>query len=206
MSEHCHCIHAVQKRACQHKGFCERIKELEDANKDKAQLLARCFAEKKELQKRNTELLTYCEKLDEHEATLQTRIEELEAGIRDHIDWADTDEHGQMLAEIKRLKEHYSLQVATIGDKDTYIRSLQATITELEAKIETLEAELAKHQGSTFHPDWSLLEATRDTVKEQQAKIEELENANSDKSHLLARCFAEKKKLEAALKENDDGN
>jgi len=40
MSEHCHCTHAVQKRACQHKGFCERIKELEDANKDKSQLLA----------------------------------------------------------------------------------------------------------------------------------------------------------------------
>ena len=87
--------------------------ELENANSDKSHLLARCFAEKKELQKRNTELLTYCEKLDEHEATLQT-------------------------------------------------------------KIEKLEAELAKHQGSTFHPDWSLLTATRDTVKEQQATITEL--------------------------------
>ena len=58
-----------------------KVEELEDANKDKAQLLARCFAEKKELQKRNTELLTYCEKLDEHEATLQARIEEMEAAL-----------------------------------------------------------------------------------------------------------------------------
>ena len=38
------------------------------------------------------------------------------------------------------------------------------------------------------------------------AKIEELENANSDKSHLLARCFAEKKRLEAALRDIRDGN
>ena len=58
-----------------------KVEELEDANKDKAQLLARCFAEKKKLQKRNTELLTYCEKLDEHEATLQARIEKLEAAL-----------------------------------------------------------------------------------------------------------------------------
>jgi len=28
MSERCHCTHNVSKRACQHKGFCERIKEV----------------------------------------------------------------------------------------------------------------------------------------------------------------------------------
>ena len=50
MSEHCHCTHAVQKRACQHQGFFERIKELEDANKDKSQLLASFRKDNEELQ------------------------------------------------------------------------------------------------------------------------------------------------------------
>jgi len=90
------------------------------------------------LLQRNTELLTYCEKLDEHEATLQT-------------------------------------------------------------KIETLKAELAKHQGSTFHPDWSLLTATRDTVKEQQATIEKLEAEL--RFERLPKIVPEQ--CEAALKENE---
>ena len=90
------------------------------------------------LLQRNTELLTYCEKLDEHEATLQT-------------------------------------------------------------KIEKLEAELAKHQGSTFHPDWSLLTATRDTVKEQQATIEKLEAEL--RFERLPKIVPEQ--CEAALKENE---
>ncbi len=29
MSERCHCMHECQKRACQHKDFCDRIDELE---------------------------------------------------------------------------------------------------------------------------------------------------------------------------------
>ena len=39
-----HCAPGDMQRAA------ERIQELEDANKDKAQLLARCFAEKKKLE------------------------------------------------------------------------------------------------------------------------------------------------------------
>ena len=46
-------------------------------------------------------------------------------------------------------------------------------IAKQQATITSLTAELAKHQGSSFHPDWSLLEATRDTVKELQATITE---------------------------------
>lgn len=34
-----------------------------------------------------------------------------------------------------------------------------------------LRAELAKHQESEFHPDWSMLEATRDSLAEHQQII-----------------------------------
>jgi hypothetical protein len=44
----------------------------------------------------------------------------------------------------------------------------------------SLKAELAKHQESEFHPDWSLLEATRAVVKEQAAEILKL-NEKLDK-------------------------
>lgn len=51
-------------------------------------------------------------------------------------------------------------------------------------RIEELEAELSKHQESSFHPDWSLLVATRESLKDHmsgladmQTRIEELEDA-----------------------------
>lgn len=43
-----------------------------------------------------------------------------------------------------------------------------------EARIAELRRELAKHQESEFHPDWSMLEATRDSLKECQGIIAEL--------------------------------
>jgi len=46
--------------------------------------------------------------------------------------------------------------------------------------LKMAEAELAKHQESEFHPDWSLLEATRAVVKEQAAEILKL-NEKLDK-------------------------
>lgn len=40
-----------------------------------------------------------------------------------------------------------------------------------------LEAELAKHQESQFHPDWSMLEATRNALKETQQECKRLRDA-----------------------------
>ena len=37
-----------------------------------------------------------------------------------------------------------------------------------------LRAELAKHQESEFHPDWSMLSATRDSLAEHQDMIRRL--------------------------------
>ena len=33
MIERCHCIHTISKRACQHKGFCDYINDLETVNR-----------------------------------------------------------------------------------------------------------------------------------------------------------------------------
>lgn len=42
------------------------------------------------------------------------------------------------------------------------------------AENAALRAELAKHQESEFHPDWSMLEATRDSLAEHQQIIRDL--------------------------------
>lgn len=52
---------------------------------------------------------------------------------------------------------------------ETVLRA--AGVAELVARVAKLEAELATHQESTFHPDWSLLEATRGSLREHQEMI-----------------------------------
>jgi cell division septum initiation protein DivIVA len=47
-----------------------------------------------------------------------------------------------------------------------YARQCIAT---LKAENEKLRAELATHQESSFHPDWSMLEATRSSLREHMA-------------------------------------
>lgn len=47
-------------------------------------------------------------------------------------------------------------------------------IPDLIAEIERLRTGLAKHQESEFHPDWSLLQAGRESLKESWAEIERL--------------------------------
>jgi len=97
MSEHCHCIHAVQKRACQHKGFCERIKELEDANKDKSQLLARYVAKNNALEAESEDW----ECLGQLNDILQAKIDELEAELAT----VRKDRHRSAVAMQKRIEK-----------------------------------------------------------------------------------------------------
>ena len=47
-----------------------------------------------------------------------------------------------------------------------------AGVPKLAARIRELEAALATHQESSFHPDWSLLEATRASPQEHWAIIQ----------------------------------
>jgi len=51
---------------------------------------------------------------------------------------------------------------------------IQPIIAAWKNRVAELEAELAKHQQSQFHPDWSALEATRESLREAWARIAEL--------------------------------
>lgn len=44
-------------------------------------------------------------------------------------------------------------------------------IERLQEEIEELQSELAKHQQSEFHPDWSLLKATQASLREHMALV-----------------------------------
>jgi chromosome segregation ATPase len=69
----------------------------------------------------------------------------------------------------------------------------------LQAKVKELEAELAKHQGSTFHPDWSLLEATRDTVEELKRELKIANTFAVSRRKTIADLQAKVDELEATL-------
>ena len=47
-------------------------------------------------------------------------------------------------------------------------------IAEKDAEAAELKAKLSKHQESEFNPDWSMLQATRDSLKEHQGIIRDL--------------------------------
>ena len=108
MSEHCHCIHAVQKRACQHKGFCERIKELEDANKDKSQLLARYVAKNNALEAESEDW----ECLGQLNDILQAKIDALDAELRNAEgylwDASDASQWEDYINGVPHLKSEYT--------------------------------------------------------------------------------------------------
>ena len=50
-----------------------------------------------------------------------------------------------------------------------------AGVVTMAERIAQLEAELAEYQESSFHPDWPLLDATRESLREAQARIAEME-------------------------------
>jgi chromosome segregation ATPase len=49
--------------------------------------------------------------------------------------------------------------------------NLRALIASQAAEIAALKAELSRHQESEFHPDWSMLKATRESLAEHQVII-----------------------------------
>jgi hypothetical protein len=65
------------------------------------------------------------------------------------------------------------------------IPNLLGRIEEVESENERLRAELAKHQESQFHPDWSMLKATRDSLKECRAEVGRLQSKLDHKCELL---------------------
>ena len=61
-----------------------------------------------------------------------------------------------------------------------------AGVVTMAERIAQLEAELAEYQESSFHPDWPLLDATRESLREAQARIAELEALNNNAVAALA--------------------
>ena len=60
--------------------------------------------------------------------------------------------------------------------EDGYIDAdLRNTFKDSLTRIEQLEAELSKFQESSFHPDWSMLEASQDSLREYMALCKELQ-------------------------------
>ena len=91
---------------------------------------------------------------------------------------------------VNRLKRIEQLEIVgeeIAQDRNTAndrLSEARKRITQLEAALqsessegERLKAELAKHQESEFHPDWSMLKATRSSLREHQSIIRELREA-----------------------------
>lgn len=72
---------------------------------------------------------------------------------------------------------------ALLAERDGLAKDKQILTTALiqqSERITELEAELSRHQESQFHPDWRLLEATRESLREAWAKLKEMEQTAAD--------------------------
>jgi ABC-type phosphate transport system auxiliary subunit len=74
--------------------------------------------------------------------------------------------------ETDRMVELLRKQLA---DMDALNAKLNRGICDLAGRNEQLEEELAKHQESEFHPDWSQLQAAREALREHQSQIKKAE-------------------------------
>lgn len=68
---------------------------------------------------------------------------------------------------IEQLRKQYEFPI--FGD------ARNTVIMECLDEIERLRTELAKHQESEFHPDWSMLEASRKSLREAWQEISRLQ-------------------------------
>jgi hypothetical protein len=100
---------------------------------------------------------------------MAARIAELEKQLaQDQADFALLGAEQLGGSSLKLTMAIYDKWVKEQGDK-----MMLARITELEA-------ELSRHQESQFHPDWSALEATRESLREAWAKLKEMEQTAAD--------------------------
>lgn len=79
-------------------------------------------------------------------------------------------ENKARIEEREQLAQMMIRQSLSTGHGDT----VGDLVRELEPQIERLRAELSKHQESEFHPDWSMLEATRSSLREHQQMVRAL--------------------------------
>jgi len=96
-------------------------------------------------------------------AALRTRVAELETKL------------GQFQHDDTRDWERVIVAMGDEGNEDGgVVDRVCRLIGRQRARITELEAELSRHQESQFHPDWSALEATRESLREAWARIAEL--------------------------------
>ncbi len=101
-----------------------------------------------------------------------------------HNLYSTTPENGALsLASIAQAVLEAANVGALLGERDGLrflVDEQTARIMELQAEIAALKAELAKHQQSSFHPDWSALKETRESLREAWAKLKEMERTAAD--------------------------
>jgi exonuclease VII large subunit len=74
-------------------------------------------------------------------------------------------------------------------------------------RAEGLKVELSKHQESEFHPDWSMLQAGRDSLKEHQTllrtRAEEIKSLEGDLSRTMAALDQTESNFNGMLKQRN---
>jgi hypothetical protein len=87
--------------------------------------------------------------------------------------------HGDTVADlVKELEPHIERMRAEVA-------AVQLLAQDSIADADWLRAELSKHQESEFHPDWSMLEATRSSLREHQQMIRDLRAENAALRHVI---------------------
>lgn len=90
-------------------------------------------------------------------------------------------ENAARIAERELLAQMMIRQSLATWHGDT----VAGLVKELEPQVDRLRAELSKHQESEFHPDWSMLEATRSSLREHQQMIRDLRAENAALRHVI---------------------
>jgi len=104
-------------------------------------------------------------------AALRTRVAELETKL------------GQFQHDDTRDWERVIVAMGDEGNEDGGVVDRVCRLIERQrTRITELEAELAKHQESQFHPDWSQLESTRESLREAWARLKEVEQTAAETS------------------------
>jgi len=98
--------------------------------------------------------------------------------------YSTTPENGALsLASIAQTVLEAANVAALLAERHGLAKDKQILTTALiqqSERITELEAELSRHQESQFHPDWSALEATRESLREAWAKLKEMEQTAAD--------------------------
>jgi len=107
------------------------------------------------------------------------------------------DERDDLQAKIKTLEEN-ALSCERIE------AALNGSATADEKKIKELEAQLSKFQTSEFNPDWSMLQASQESLREHMAMVQELQAQLAMKDEAVMPWLEARRKFAAAVSAYND--